>query len=232
MDHKAFAQKMKSYTILYIEDDIEIRESITEFLNRYCKAVYTCESSEEGMELYRKFHPDILLLDINLPGMSGIDFATRVRESDKKTRILISTAYTDKAFMLRAIELELTRYLVKPVTSQELFSAFERCIEQLNPYERVHLGEGFFYSKAKSAILKDDEVMTLRKKEAEILEFFLSNEGEVVRYEILEDCIWSDSVMTRDAIRSQIRNIRKKIGIDLFENISGIGYKFQRKELL
>jgi len=232
MDHKAFAQKMKSYTVLYVEDDLEIRESITEFLNRYCKVVYACDSSEEGIELYYKFHPDILLLDINLPGMSGIDFASRVREVDKKTRILISTAYTDKTFMLRAIELELTRYLVKPVTSFELFSAFERCIEQLNPYESVRLGEGFVYSKAKSAVLKDDEVITLRKKEAELLEFFLSCEGEVIRYDILEDSIWSDSVMTRDAIRSQIRNIRKKVGIDLFENISGIGYKFQRKQVL
>jgi DNA-binding response OmpR family regulator len=232
MDHKAFAQKMKSYTILYVEDDAEIRESITEFLKRYCKKVYSCESSEEGMELYHKFHPDILLLDINLPGISGIDFATKIRQNDKKIRILISTAYTDKAFMLQAIELELTRYLVKPVTSQELFSAFGRCIEQMHPYERVNLGEGFVYSKAKSAVLKADEVITLRKKEAELLEFFLSYEGEVIRYEILEDCIWNDSIMTRDAIRSQIRNIRKKIEIDLFENISGIGYKFQRKELL
>lgn len=231
MNHQAFAKKMKSYTVLYVEDDADVRRYITEFLKRYCKEVYACDNSEEGMIIYQKVHPDILLLDINLPGMSGIDFATKVREKDKKTRILISTAYTDKAFMLRAVELGLTRYLVKPVTSDELFSAFEKCLEELQADEKVDLGEGVVYRKAATAIFKDGREISLRKKEAEILEFFISCEGEVIRYDILENSIWADGVMTRDAIRSQIRNIRKKIEVDLFENISGIGYKFQRKSL-
>jgi DNA-binding response OmpR family regulator len=226
MNHKSFAQKMKSYTILYVEDDTEIRESITEFLKRYCKKIYSCNCSEKGMELYHKFHPDILLLDINLPGLSGIDFATKIRKYDTKTRIIISTAYTNHTFMLQAIELDITRYLVKPVTSQELFSAFEKCLNQLNFKAEVKLSPNIIYSKKTTAILKNGETIILRKKESELLEFFIANEGEVIRYEILEDSIWSDGVMTRDAIRSQIRNIRKKTGIELFKNISGIGYKF------
>ena len=229
MNHQAFAKKMKSYTVLYVEDDAEIRHYISQFLQRYCHKVYACESSEEGMALYQKHQPDILLLDINLPGMSGIDFATKVRVHDKKTRILISTAYTDKAFMLRAIELQLTRYLVKPMTSEELFHAFEKCLDELE--EKIDLGEGYMYHKANSAVVKGDMVIPLRKKEADILEFFIQHEGEVVRYVVLEDAIWVDEVMSRDAIRSQIRNIRKKIGINLFENISGVGYKLRKKNL-
>jgi DNA-binding response OmpR family regulator len=228
MNHKAFAQKMKSYTVLYVEDDVTVRHYISQFLKRYCQEVYACESCEEGMVLYKRYKPDILLLDINLPGMSGIDFATKVRIHDKKTRILISTAYTDKAFMLQAIELQLTRYLVKPMTSEDLFEAFEKCLQEL--HEKVDLGDGYMYSKAITSILKGDVVIPLRKKEAEILEFFIDHEEEVVRYSMLENSIWEDEVMTRDAIRSQIRNIRKKIGINLFENISGIGYKLHRKQ--
>jgi len=231
MDHKSFAQKMQSYTILYVEDDEKIRDFITEFLSRYCKKVYACDNSEEGLELYHTYKPDILLLDINLPGMSGIDLATLIRQNDTKTRILISTAYTNKEFMLKAIELQLTRYLVKPVTSKELFSAFEKCLDELQSRDDIDLGEGYRYSKKHSAIMYGNKVVLLRKKEAELLEFFITHEDEVVRYEVLEYCIWGDEVMTRDAIRSQIRNIRKKISINLFENISGIGYKFQRKKL-
>ena len=231
MTHQAFAQKMKSYTVLYVEDDPQVRQYMTEFLNRYCKEVYACDNSEVGMEIYHKQHPDILLLDINLPGMSGIDMATLIRKNDKKTRILISTAYTNKEFMLRAIELELTRYLVKPVTSEELFTAFEKCLQELHSDENIALGEGYIYSKSLTAIVKGDEKIILRKKEAELLEFFMAHEGEVLRYDVLEDSIWSDGVMTRDAIRSQIRNIRQKIALELFENISGIGYKFSKKNL-
>jgi len=231
MRHQDFAQKMKTYTVLYVEDDPRVREYISEFLNRYCKVVYACDNSEDGMEIYHKENPDIILLDINLPGMNGIEMATLIREHDKKTRILISTAYTNKEFMLRAIELELTRYLVKPLTSEELFAAFEKCLEELHCDDNILLGEGYIYSKVLSAIVKGNEKIILRKKEAELLEFFIAHEGEVLRYDMLEDSIWSEGVMTRDAIRSQIRNIRQKIGLELFENISGIGYKFFRKSL-
>jgi DNA-binding response OmpR family regulator len=230
MNHHAFAKKMKSYTVLYVEDDVEVRHYISQFLQRYCKKVYACESSEKGMQLYKKYKPDILLLDINLPGMSGIDFATNIRLHDKKTRILISTAYTDKAFMLHAIELQLTRYLVKPMTSDDLFYAFEKCLEELQT--KIDLGAGYMYNKATTSILYEDKTITLRKKEAEILEFFIEHDEELIHYSMLENSIWIDGVMTRDAIRSQIRNIRKKVGTDLFENISGIGYKLCKKKLL
>lgn len=229
MNHQAFAKKMNNYRILYVEDDPNVRRHITEFLNRYSPKVYTCDSSEEGLEIYKEHQPDILMLDINLPGMSGIDFATKIRKDDKKTRILISTAYTNPEFMLKAIELELTRYLVKPVTSEELIEAFEKCIYELEDKSSVELGDGYIYSKKTTSIIKDGETTLLRRKESEILEFFIEREGEVVRYDILENDIWSDGVMTRDAIRSQIRNIRKKIGFNCFKNITGIGYKFEVK---
>jgi len=64
MDHKAFAKSISNYTILYIEDDSNIRKHILEFLRRYCQNVYACDSSEEGLMLYKKHKPDILLLDI------------------------------------------------------------------------------------------------------------------------------------------------------------------------
>ncbi len=227
MNHQAFAKKMNNYKILYIEDDYNVRRYITEFLNRYCPKVYSCESSEDGLELYKKYQPDILLLDINLPGMNGIDFATYIRQNDKKTRILISTAYTNQEFMVRAIELELTRYLVKPVTSEELIGAFEKCLSELRERDSIELGDGYSYNRKTTSITKDNRRTILRRKESEILEFFIEHEGEVLRYDMLESAIWSSGVMTRDAIRSQIRNIRKKIGFKSLVNVIGVGYKFE-----
>jgi len=227
MNHKAFAKKMSNYSILYVEDDINVRKHIEEFLLRYCQKVYACDNSEEALLLYEKKKPDILLLDINLPGMSGIDFATKVRKHDKKTRILISTAYTNSEFMLQAIELEITRYLVKPVTSEELIAAFEKSLNELGYESIIQLGDGYTYNKKNTSIIKNNQTTLLRRKESEILEFFIEREGEVVRYDVLEDGIWSDGIMTRDAIRSQIRNIRKKIDNNCFKNITGVGYKFE-----
>jgi DNA-binding response OmpR family regulator len=230
MNHKAFANKMSNYSILYVEDDPNVRKHIEEFLLRYCPKVYSCDNSEEGLLLYEKKRPDILLLDINLPGMSGIDFATKVRKHNKKTRILISTAYTNSEFMLQAIELEITRYLVKPVTSEELITAFEKSLNEIDNEKHIELGDGYIYSKKTTSIIKNNQTTLLRRKESEILEFFIEREGEVVRYDILENSIWNGGIMTRDAIRSQIRNIRKKIDNNCFKNIIGVGYRFERKQ--
>ena len=231
MDHKAFAQKMRPYTILYVEDDLEVRVHIVEFLQRYVKEVYACSSSEEGLTLYAKYQPDILLLDINLGGMSGIEMASIIRQNDEKVRILISTAYTNKEFMLQAIELSLTRYLVKPVTSEELVKALEKCWLELEDEASVELGDGYYYNRNLAAIVKEKEQTALRYKEVELLEYFLRHEGYTLRYEQLEEGVWENEVMTRDAIRSQIRNLRKKLEVDVIENISGLGYKFQRNRV-
>lgn len=228
MNHKAFANKMNAYSILYVEDDIVVREYISEFLRRYFKNVYDTNSAEKGLELYKKHQPQILLLDINLGGMSGVELASSIRKKDKKTRILISTAYTNKEFMLEAIELDLTRYLVKPMTSEDLVKALEKCRQELEENMLIELGEKCFYNSEKAVLIYDNNKITLRHKEVEVLEFFLQNEGKLVRYEVLEQELWNEEVMTRDAIRSQIRNLRKKLKIDLIKNVSGLGYKFTR----
>ena len=229
MNHKTFAKKMSRYTILYVEDDLEVRGHIVEFLQRYFKKVYACSSSEEGLTLYHNVQPDILLLDINLGGMSGIELATVIRQQDEKVRILISTAYTNKEFMLQAIELSLTRYLVKPVTSEELVKALEKCYVELEDEATVELGEGYLYNRNLAAILKEKRQIVLRNKEVELLEYFLRYEGHTLRYEQLEEGVWANEVMTRDAIRSQIRNLRKKLTVGVIKNVSGLGYKFQRE---
>jgi len=228
MNHKTFAKKMSNYTLLYVEDDLEVRGHIVEFLKRYFKKVYESGSAEEGFEIYEKYQPNIVLLDINLGGMSGIELATLIRKDDQKVRILISTAYTNKEFMLQAIELSLTRYLVKPITSDELVKALEKCWFEIEDDVSIELGNGYSYNRNLAVILKENREIALRHKEVELLEYMIEYEGHMLRYEQLEEGVWKNEVMTLDAIRSQIRNLRKKLEVDVIENISGLGYKFQR----
>ena len=222
---------MHAYSLLYVEDDDEIRHYISSFLERYCKAVYACDSAEKGLLLYENKHPDIIILDINLGAMSGIELATRIRLKDKKTRILITTAYTNKEFMLQAVELELTRYLVKPVINDDLVTALEKCSTELEGTKRINFGDGSIYYRDLAYILYQGKQISLRHKEVELLELFIAHEGEVLRYDFLEQSIWQNVPMSKDAIRSQIRNLRQKLQVDVLQNVSGLGYKFLRKTL-
>lgn len=222
---------MKKLSILYVEDDPEVQKHISEFLKRYCRDVYLADNAEEGYELFSQHQTDIVMLDINLPGMSGMDLAEKIRSLSTNVRIIMATAYTDKEFLLQAIELNLIRYLVKPITSDDLYDVFEKCINTMDPDEkfaRVDLGHECFYQPHTKELIKEGEIIVLRKKEMELLEFFVAHANEIVTYEMLETMVWKDMLMTQDAIRSQIKNLRKKIHTKLFTNVSGIGYKLQR----
>lgn len=227
MNHKKFAQQIENYKIVYIEDDSCAREYISEFLGHYCKNVYSYENAEDGLDAYAKYSPQILLLDINLPGMSGIELATYVREIDRKTRILLLTGYTDSELMVKAVELDISRYLIKPATNANLLLALEKCIKELEVENIINLGGGYIYSKKLSSIISNSERIILRKKEVELLDFFIEHKDEVLFYDILEQQLWKNEIMSRDAIRSQIRNLRKKIPNTCIENIPGLGYRFK-----
>lgn len=230
MTKNELIDKMKEYTVLYIEDEPDVRKHIVEYLERYFKTIYVSDNCEDGLIIYKENNPDLILLDINLPGMSGIDFASFLRADDLKTRIIMTTAYTNKEFMIQAVELDLTRYLVKPVTGTDLFSALEKAIYELDKKKvklnHVNLGEGFFYQLDEKNIVRNKQLITLRKKEIDLLEFFINKKNQTITYEVIETQIWPNDVMTEDAIRSQIRNIRNKTYSKIFKNISGVGYKF------
>lgn len=234
MNHKEFIKNISNLTIVYIEDEINIRNYILEFLSRYCKNTYESSSAEEGYILYKKHKPQIMLVDINLEKMSGIELISKIREEDKTTRIIISTAYTNKEFTLQAIELNITRYLVKPLTSKDLFDAFKKAINEIRELSssvfNISLGEGFFFDIKKNIVIKNNEEVTFRRKELQIIQFFIQMNDSIITYETLQNEIWEDQIMTHDSIRSQIRNIRQKTHPKIFSNISGVGYKLYKSE--
>ena len=235
MTNQEFLCSLSNCTIVYVEDDADIRKYIEEFLLRYCKNLYVASNAEDALKLYNQYNPNIMLIDINLPIMSGMELISLIRTNDEDTRIIITTAYTNKEFTLEAVELSLTRYLVKPITSDDLKGALKKAIEQINKTSKdisnIGLGNDFIYNTKDNFVTKNENIINLRKKEKELLDFFIENKDLIITYEMLENEIWQDNIMTLDAIRSQIKNIRHKIYPTLIKNISKTGYKFDIKDL-
>lgn len=232
MDNSEFSLLIKKSTIVYVEDDLDVRAYISEFLKRYCENVYEAGTAEEGLKLYEIYKPDIMFIDINLPGMSGLELVEKIREEDKFTRLIISTAYTDQDFILKAVELNLTRYLVKPVTSKEIIDVLMKALSELeefnDKFSKIDLGQGYLYDTKKMLLFKEDEQIELRKKEKLILEYLIKHIDHVVPYEELETKVWKNGSMSSDAIRSQIKNLRQKTYSRIVSNVSGVGYKLNK----
>jgi len=121
---------LKRLSILYIEDDSETRNNVTKILKVMFKAVYESDNGLDGVDIYRKKLPDMILTDINMPQMNGIDFIKEVRKDDIKTQIIIMTSYDDKEYLLEAIKLKLEDYLIKPFSYTKLINVLKTSIMQ------------------------------------------------------------------------------------------------------
>jgi len=217
---------LENIKILYIEDDEFIRKNGIEYLNYYYKNIYEAIDGVDGLEKYKQINPDIIICDIMMPKLNGIQLIEKIRKKDKSTQIIIATARVDTEFLLKAIELRLVKYLTKPITEEKLLPAIKEAIDFIKEDSSniLKLHEEFKFDILNKVLMKDNKLIKLTKKELLFLEICAKNNKRAVTYSELENYIWQ-GYMTEDAIRSVVKELRRKLPKNSLENISGIGYK-------
>ena len=225
---KDVIEKLQRLTLLYAEDEEGIRKNIADSLSYYVKEVIEARDGVEAYEFYLQKKPDIVLSDIHMPNLNGIDFVKKVREENKSIPIVIITAHTDKEYLIEAIELKMEKYIVKPIELESLLNVLEKCVYllELNQKILLKIDENYIYDYDKKELRYKDEIELLNKKEISFFELLIRNQNRIVSYEELQDKVWIDDVMTDSALRSLVRNLRKKLPTDIIFNLSGIGYRF------
>ncbi|MDD4328937.1 MAG: response regulator [Aliarcobacter sp.] len=217
----------KNIRVLYVEDDEIARENGIEYLQNFFEQIYEASDAIKALQLYEKYQPDIIITDIQMPKLNGLEFVKRIRQKDKKTQIIIITAFCDKDYLLKAIELGLVKYLVKPVCEKEFEEALFLCVNSLQNNESniIKLDENSYFDIFNKNLLINEEIIKLRTKEILFLELLIKNKNRYVSYEEIENYVWSDSVMTKDALKTLVKNIKIKISKDLILNLTNSGYK-------
>jgi len=224
---KELLAKLQNLTILYAEDEEGIRKNIADSLRYYVKEVYEAGDGEEAYVLYEQKRPDIIFSDIHMPKMDGIEFVKKVREKDMRTPVVMITAHTDKEYLLEAVELHMEKYFVKPINLEQLIGGLERCVEQLerNRVVVLDVDNSYVYDFDNKELKYKDSSIALNKKEMLFFETLIQNQNRITYYEELQESVWMDDVMTDSALRSLVRNLRKKLPTDIIYNLSGVGYK-------
>lgn len=163
MDEKML-KKLAPYRVLYAEDEVGVRKNVSELLSLLFKEVYLANDGEEAYQLFLQHKPDLIITDIKMPHLSGIELSKKIRESDSKAHIIIITAYTEVDFMLEAIELSLLRYIVKPITEPKLFDALEKFLQAKEKAHLQELAPDWFYDSLQKVVIHNSDVYELTKK--------------------------------------------------------------------
>ncbi len=221
-------------TLLYVEDDQVVRENFTEILETYFDRVLTTDNGNEALELYEKNSVDVAILDISIPGMNGLNVAAKIRESDDETILLIISAHSDKDKLLKAVNLGLFGYLVKPVTHKQLDQSMQNIIKSIPKTSLLDLSKNYFWNARDTLLFYKNEDIKLTKNETKIIQTLLQNKNKYLTACDIQESLFSqrDSLDTAcNNIVQLISRLRKKIFKRFnteeyfIENCYGTGYK-------
>lgn len=217
--------KLENITILYVEDDEITRENISEFLGRKCHKLFVAKDGLEGYEKFKECNPNIVITDIEMPNLNGIELATKIRKESSTTQIIIATAFTDPEYLLKAVNLHLVKYIIKPLSILKINEALQECEKYIDDSQtsKKQITKELFYDLfTKEAVLKN-EIVQLSKSERNLIELLIKNYPAATSYESIEQNVY-EFATSKNAIKLLIKSLRTKIGKDTITNVSGFGY--------
>jgi DNA-binding response OmpR family regulator len=222
-------KRLKNKTILLVEDEVIIRENISSMLKFFFKEVYTANDGYNGVDKYESYLPDIVMTDLKMPNMGGFELISELKKRKSTSFTIIVSAHTDTDLLINAIHNGVDRYIVKPVLEDDLFDTFKAYLDKIDNVmpQIIKLEDNLLINMDKSEIIIDEKPIHLNKKENMLLKLLCKDAKKTLSYEEIEYQIWGSESMSLSAIRSVVRDLRKKIGQDYIINISGVGYRLK-----
>lgn len=217
-------------TILIAEDEEGVRKNIAEFLALHYMHVYEARNGLESYELYQDVVPDLIITDINMPGMDGLSLVENIRKTDNEVPIIIISAHSDREKLLRAVKLNLVDYIVKPIERKTLKAliakAFSKSEVGKKEVEQVVLGEGFVFDPESMTLYRDEMPVELTRHQRLLIDILVQKKNQVVSavdifFHVQEDYTLEFSSA---AVRNLVKKLRKVFPGDMIRNVYGSGY--------
>jgi DNA-binding response OmpR family regulator len=218
---------MENLKILIIEDDIDLRVQLAEYLKLFFKTVYESETAEDGYKIYIEHDIDVLMSDINLPKMNGLDLVKKIRKDDNDIPIIILSAHTDTKYFLQAIELNLITYLIKPIQTDKFRGAILKSISNLTKENLINLKYDYIWNKTDKSISQNDVKLELTSYEKLLIECLLLNPNRCITYDNMHDYIYDIQNFSKDALSSLVKRIRQKTQKEFIISCYKEGYKIE-----
>jgi len=224
--------------VLIIEDDVDIRELISFFMEKQGYEVFEASDGMTGLKLVKTYHPHIIILDLMLPLLDGINLAQMVKKSPDKygnPKIIMLTAKTDIEDVLEGLEVGADDYMKKPFDPRELVLRIKKLVNrEEKAVTKQYIFKNIIVDTDKHLVLEDNIEIPMSKKEYDFLLLLIKNKGLVLTRDKILDQVWQSNYYTGDRtvdmyiskIRDKVKSISKNI-----KTIKGVGYKLEEKIL-
>jgi len=218
------AQVLNNFTVIVVEDDNEVRKRLKNTLNFYFKKVFEANNGKTAYNIFLKEKPDLLISDIEMCDGDGIQLVNKIRQTDQTTPIIILSAYSKEEYLLKLINLRIDQYIIKPAVTKKLFEAISKALIK-QKYTIITISLDVKLNTANNTLIYKNEEIILKKKEKDFLVLLYENKNNITRYNIIQDEIWVDKVMTQNALKTFVKELRKKLPVQIIENVIQEGYK-------
>ncbi len=228
---------MSAETIVVIEDEPDILEVLQYNLNREGYRVRSCRDGRDGLDLVRQSDPDLVLLDLMLPGLDGIELCRQLKQ-DPLTRpvpVIMVTAKGEESDVVLGLGMGADDYVTKPFSPRELVARVKAVLRRGKMTSKEVHGErievdGVVIDKSRHEVQVDDKVVDFTATQLRLLHFLASHPGRVfTRDHLISRVIGEDAVVIDRNIDVHVRAVRKKLGNhrDLIETVRSVGYRFR-----
>lgn len=224
----------KEYKILLVDDEPDILEFLTYNLNKEGYKTFTASNGNEAIEVAKKETPDLIILDVMMPDMDGIETCSEIRLIPELKDVMITflTARNEDYSQIAGFDVGADDYITKPIKPKVLISRIKALLRRSGLTEPVSnnnedLG-GIIIDRERYLVTKGGEEINLPKKEFELIALLASKPGKVFTREAILDKVWGGEVVVGDrTIDVHIRKLREKLGENFIRTVKGIGYTFE-----
>lgn len=226
---------MDSQKILVVDDEPDILELVQYNLEKEGYAVYTADNGREAIDIAEQVIPDLILLDVMMPGMDGMETCVQMRENARLDGSVIAflTARGEDYSQIAGFDAGADDYITKPIKPRVLVSRMKALLRRGQGSKKkkdVYEGKDLIIDRERYIVIRNGEDLSLPKKEFELLSLLVSEPGKVFTRSAILSNVWGLDVVVGDrTIDVHIRKLREKLGEGYFKTVKGVGYKFEEK---
>lgn len=215
---------MKNLKVLIVEDEIDLANLIKSSIKELFFKVVIAKDGLEAIKKFDSFKPDIIISDIMMPNLNGLEMSKKIKERYSETPIVILSAHSHKEMLLEAINLGISKYFIKPFDIEEFIEYLKELSKKINKNKSIKLKDNFVFDFNNLSLYQNDILVNLTKRERQFLALLIENKNSYVTTFDIKKTLWENEIVSDERLRTFIKRLRAKTSKELIENVSSCGY--------